>query len=66
MPSIDHGLDEDEIWSFQKSAFNQIVIKNDYLINPWSAATRSNIPKWGEKFFAPSFFREEKIDKLLK
>lgn len=30
-PLIDHGLDEDHIWAFQKTLYNQNVIKNDFL-----------------------------------
>jgi hypothetical protein len=30
MPTIDHGLDEDHIWAFNLTGYNQFVIKNQY------------------------------------
>jgi hypothetical protein len=32
--TMDHGLDEDVVWAFQKTAYNQVVIKNNYLKTP--------------------------------
>lgn len=29
-PTIDHGLDEDDVWSFTRTMYNQLVIKNPY------------------------------------
>lgn len=36
-PTIDHGVDEEFIWAFQRTGYNQFVVKNQYLKNPWSA-----------------------------
>ena len=66
MPSIDHGLDEENIWSFPKTAYNQLLIKNDYMKDPERASSKSNIPKWGYKLITPSFFKPEKVHKLVK
>lgn len=30
LPTIDHGLDEDVIWNFPKTVYNQNVVKNPY------------------------------------
>ena len=65
MPSIDHGLDEDYIWNFPLSAFNQHVIKNPYSNDKWGASRSSNMPPWFSKLIAPSFFKEEKMKKLV-
>ena len=27
-PTVDHGCEEDDIWSFRKTLFGQIVVKN--------------------------------------
>lgn len=35
-PAIDHGLDEDHIWAFNLTAYNQFHIKNNYTRNLWS------------------------------
>jgi hypothetical protein len=31
-PSIDHGLDEDFIWAFQRDIYNQKIIRNEYFL----------------------------------
>ena len=36
-PTIDHGLEEDHIWAFNLTAYNQFVIKNQYVRNLWEA-----------------------------
>lgn len=36
-PVIDHGLDEEYIWAFRKSVYNQDVIINQYGKNLWDA-----------------------------
>lgn len=66
MLSLDHGLDEDYVWAFQKTVFNQDVIKNPFLQDPLGVSRRNNLPPWGEKLIAPSFFREEKFKKLMR
>jgi hypothetical protein len=30
VPTIDHGLDEDFIWAFNVTGYNQNIIKNQY------------------------------------
>ena len=30
-PLIDHGLDEDHIWAFQRDLYNQEVVKNNWM-----------------------------------
>jgi len=65
-PSIDHGLDEDYIWAFPHSVFNQRVIKNPYLRSPWEASQKTHAPFWGEKLLTPAFFKEEKMEKFYK
>jgi hypothetical protein len=35
--TMDHGLDEEHIWAFTKTAYNQLVVKNQYLRNPWGS-----------------------------
>lgn len=30
-PTIDHGLDEDEIWAFRLSNYNQVAVTNSYM-----------------------------------
>jgi hypothetical protein len=66
IPSVDHGLDEDHIWVFPRTAYNQFVVKNQYLKSPWSASTNLVQPHWGQKLMLPTFYKEEKMDKFLK
>lgn len=65
-PTIDHGLDEDYIWGFPLTGYNQHVIKNNYTLNLWEASKKFHQPYWGQKLIAPSFFKREKFDKFIK
>jgi hypothetical protein len=38
VPTIDHGLDEDWIWNFNSTGYNQAIIKNEWIRDPMSAA----------------------------
>lgn len=65
-PTIDHGVDEDFIWAFQRTGYNQLVVKNQYLKSPWAATQQLHQPHWGTKLFTPTFFKEEKLPKFFK
>lgn len=67
-PTIDHGLDEEHIWAFQKSAYNQISIKNQYVNGGYLLALNTHLhqPHWGEKLQMPAWFKEEKMEKFFK
>jgi hypothetical protein len=65
-PLIDHGLDEDHIWAFNVTGYNQSVVKNQYLLNPWNATKSNHAPYWGQKLLTPSFFKEEKMAKFKR
>jgi len=46
-PVIDHGNDEEYIWAFSRSLYNQISVKNTYT-DPGSVDwVRSHAPFWG-------------------
>ena len=67
MPLIDHGLDEENVWAFQLTAYNQHVIRNTYLTKSYiDNAKISHVPYWGKKLMMPSFFKEEKLDKFYR
>jgi hypothetical protein len=66
IPSVDHRLDEEHIWSFGITGFNQSSIKNHFSIDPLSVSRRNHMPQWGQKLIAPSFYSEEKFLKLVK
>jgi hypothetical protein len=66
MPTIDHGLDEDHIWAFNMSGYNQFVIKNPYKQNIWDATRLWHAPFWGTKLQTPSFYKEEKLGKFYR
>lgn len=65
-PTLDHGLDEEHVWAWNLTAYNQFVIKNQYTKSFWSSTNKSHVPFWGQKLLAPSFFKEEKYKKFLK
>jgi len=64
-PVVDHGLDEDHIWAFRKSNYNQKVIYNPYTRDIWSALKERKAPWWGIKLATPAFFKEEKYAKFF-
>jgi hypothetical protein len=66
MPAIDHGLDEDHIWAFNMTGYNQYVVKNQYLLNPRNAAKANHAPYWGQKLITPSFYKDEKLEKFFR
>jgi hypothetical protein len=66
MLTIDHGLEEDHIWAFRMTTYNQSVISNPYKRNLHRAVQANHVPFWGHKLMTPSFFRQEKYEKFLK
>lgn len=66
IPVVDHGLDEDKIWAFRKSVYNQIVIDNPYTRGILSAFQETRVPWWGKKLTSPAFYTDEKYAKFLE
>lgn len=66
VPVIDHGLDEEKIWAFRKTNYNQDVIYNPYTRDMWSAAYEHNAPWWGLKLSTPAFYKDAKYAKFFK
>lgn len=64
-PAIDHKLDEDQIWAFRRSAYNQSIVVNQYLRNAWEATTWDYAPQWGSKLMTDAFFNEESEKKFF-
>ena len=65
-PVIDHGCDEDEVWAFRLSGFNQSALINQYTRQSFWTSRASHVPFWGKKLIAPAFFKEEKLAKYLE
>lgn len=65
-PTIDHGLDEEHIWAFGVTAYNQFLIKNQYATNAWTLSNKVHIPFWGTKLQTPAFYKDEKARKLMR
>jgi hypothetical protein len=63
---IDHGLDEEHVWAFRKTAYNQDAVFNQYSQNFSNATTMSHLPYWGKKLMTPAFFTQEKFKKMLR
>ena len=66
VPLVDHGLDELTPWAWRKTNFNQKVISNPFIKDPWKAMQLHNAPWWGKKLQAPVFFTEEKYQKFFE
>ena len=59
-PLIDHGLEEDEVWAFKLTGYNQKEVKNKWFEDPISQASEKTIPFWADKLSTPHFFKPEK------
>lgn len=63
---VDHGLDEEHIWAFQHTLFNQDMIKNPYMDSGTKATLLSYAPFWGEKLSQPHYFKHDKMPKFQR
>jgi hypothetical protein len=63
---IDHGLDEEHIWAFQTTLYNQKKVKNQWLNPANKAWAYSYAPFWGEKLTQPHFYKHEKLPKFYR
>ena len=66
MPAYDHGNEEHMIWNWQKSLFNQNVVKNTYTTEFQSIFSKSHAPWWGKKLMIPTWYKKDKYQKFLK
>lgn len=66
MPLIDHQLDQENVWAFRLSGYNQQVVMNEHARDPWQASKARHQPFWGHKLSTPAFFTEEKLQKFYK
>lgn len=62
--TVDHGLDEENIWCFPKNLYNQEVVKNPYFNAYSTAALWSHAPQWGQKMSQPHYYKPEKLEKF--
>ena len=65
-PVIDHGLDEEKIWAWRMTTYNQDVVKNDIALDLCEALKKSNVPWWGKKLGTPAFYKDEKYAKFFR
>ena len=65
-PVVDHRLDEENIWAFPLSGYNQYVIKNNWARNVFDTNRRSHAPFWGQKLLTPAFTSHDKTSKFFK
>ena len=63
-PTIDHGLEEESIWAFRMTPYNQDVIKNTVALDLEEQMKQSHAPFWGMKLAAPSFFNKDKFPRF--
>lgn len=64
--TVDHGNDEEFIWAFPKTAYNQNTVKNQYLTPGGRAGLYSHAPIWGRKLAMPHFYKKEKLEKFYR
>jgi hypothetical protein len=64
--TMDHGLDEDHIWSFRMTLYNQSGIFNNYTKNIFSASRANHVPFWGLKLSTPAFYKDHKMQRYFK
>jgi hypothetical protein len=62
---VDHGLEEDHVWAFRSTVYNQLVVVNQFKQDVHMAQTNSNIPFWSLKLATPAFYTPEKYQKML-
>ncbi len=66
MLHVDHGLEEDQVWAFRMTTYNQSVVTNAYKNNPLSAMSKNHVPFWGHKLMTPIYYREDKYQKFIQ
>jgi hypothetical protein len=55
-------MDEDHIWAFHRTLFNQEVVKNTWSDPKYASGKLSFAPFWGEKLSMPAWYKREKMD----
>lgn len=59
-PAYDHRLDEEKIWNFAKSHYNQEIVENEWTRNPEVASERTHMPFWSDKLLALDYSTKDK------
>lgn len=65
-PVIDHGVDEEYIWAFPTTLFNQTDVRNPYVAPGAHDFYRTHAPFWGEKLSQMAFHKREKLPKFYR
>ena len=60
-PLIDHGLDEDKVWAFKMTGYNQSAVSNIYKSDVYAASRMNHSPWWAAKLTTPAFYKNEKF-----
>jgi hypothetical protein len=63
---VDHGLDEEYIWAFHTTLYNQKKVHNAWMDMGTKAHTYSYAPFWGEKLCMPHYYKPEKMPKFYR
>jgi hypothetical protein len=64
--AVDHGLDEEKIWNFELTQFNQNIVTNQYFDPYGEHHTSTHAPFWGKKLATMIFYKSEKMDKFFR
>lgn len=59
-PTIDHGLEEDKVWAFKLTGYNQYYVNNAYSKDVMTAIRDNSLPFWALKLSTPAFWKPEK------
>lgn len=65
-PAMDHRQDERQIWAFNLTGYNQVLVNNKWVLDPVKAATDSNAPFWMGKMMSPCFYSKEKLKEFYE
>ena len=57
-------MDEENIWAFGRSLYNQQTVKNPYTETFSRAALYTHAPFWGRKLQEPHYYKEDKLPKF--
>lgn len=64
-PAVDHRIDEEFIWNFPISYYNQFIVENEWMSNPTKASERRYLPFWALKLEAFDYNTPEKVENAM-
>ncbi len=66
MITIDHEMDEEHIWNFMHTGYNQSRVSNGFAKSAWDMARKTHVPGWAVKQGLPSFVKDGRSEKIFR